>query len=69
VHLLHGDVSDKTPIATYATVPDICHAAATGYFDELVSSSDDQPGSRLLSHGMSILAQRRETVRITILEW
>ena len=56
VHLLDGDIADESPVASYTTAPDIGHATAASNFDELVSSADDQPRSRLLSHGAGIFA-------------
>ncbi|MEO8552881.1 MAG: transglutaminase family protein, partial [Kofleriaceae bacterium] len=57
VHLLHRDISDESRVATDATTPDICHAAASSNFDELVAPADDRTRTGLLGHLACIFAR------------
>jgi hypothetical protein len=52
MHLLDGDLSDKSRVTAHAPTPNVSHATATCYLEQLVAAAYDEAWSWLLSHGI-----------------
>jgi hypothetical protein len=54
VHLLDGDISDESRVTPHTASPDVGHASAACYFEQLVATAYDEARARLFGHCLEV---------------